>query len=197
MLHSDPIGLPGLAALFAGFFAFAVALIAARRRRGPPDGGTQRRSSRSVLGIAIQCVAFFAVSFGEARTMLDPLSPLALGEGLAVALLMVATVGLFVWSSRTMGKNWSVVARTRSDHELVTGGPFAHIRHPIYTALGLFLVGLAIATGNAERLLIGLPVYALGTWLRIVEEERLLRDMFGARYDDYAARVKRFVPGLF
>ena len=96
-----------------------------------------------------------------------------------------------------MGRNWSVVARTRSDHELVTGGPFAHVRHPIYTALGLFLVGLAIATGNAARLLIGLPVYAIGTWLRIAEEERLLRAMFGARYDDYAARVKRFVPGLF
>jgi protein-S-isoprenylcysteine O-methyltransferase Ste14 len=45
-------------------------------------------------------------------------------------------------------------------------------------------------------LLLALPVYALGTWLRVRVEERLLRAMFAARYDDYAARVKRFVPGV-
>lgn len=196
MFNSDPVGLPGLAALFAGVAAFTIALIAARRRRGPPDSGTQRRSRRSMIGIAIQCVAFFLVSFGVQHAMLDPLSTLALVEASIIAALMAATVGLFVWSSQTMGKNWSVVARTRSDHELVTTGPFAYLRHPIYTALGLFLIALAIATGNVERLVIGLPIYALGTWLRIVEEEKLLRAAFGASYDAYAGRVRRFVPGL-
>jgi protein-S-isoprenylcysteine O-methyltransferase Ste14 len=39
-------------------------------------------------------------------------------------------------------------------------------------------------------------VFALGTWIRIREEERLLRAEFGAAYEDYAARVKRFVPGI-
>ncbi len=46
-------------------------------------------------------------------------------------------------------------------------------------------------------LLIGVPLYALGTWLRIAEEERLLREMFGEDYDRYATRVRRFVPGVF
>ncbi|TPG18864.1 isoprenylcysteine carboxylmethyltransferase family protein [Sphingomonas koreensis] len=197
MFTSDPVGLPGFAALSVGFVAFFLAVIAARLRRGVPDSGSQKRSGRSVLGIAIQAAAFFFVSVGNARTMLDPLSPLALGEALVIALLMAAAVALFVWASRTMGRNWSIIARTRSDHELITAGPFAYVRHPIYTALALFLVAVAIASGNAERLLIGLPLYALGTWLRIAEEERLLRDMFGAAYDGYAARVKRFVPGLF
>jgi protein-S-isoprenylcysteine O-methyltransferase Ste14 len=96
-----------------------------------------------------------------------------------------------------MGRNWSVVARTRSDHELVTTGPFAWLRHPIYTALALLLIALSIAYGNAARLILALPIYALGTWLRIAEEERLLRDAFGAAYDAYAARVRRFVPGVF
>ncbi|HEU4960286.1 MAG TPA: isoprenylcysteine carboxylmethyltransferase family protein [Sphingomonas sp.] len=195
MLHSQPIGLPGLAALMLGFVAFLVALIAARQRRGPKDAG-ERRSARSLVGIAIQCVAFFVASFGVRTARLDPLSTPALVEAVVIALLMIAAVALFVWASRTMGRNWSVVARTRSDHELVTTGPFAHVRHPIYTALGLFLLALAIGLGNEPRLILALPIYALGTWLRIVEEERLLREAFGDRYAAYAARVKRFVPGL-
>ena len=44
--------------------------------------------------------------------------------------------------------------------------------------------------------LIGVPLFALGTWIRVAEEERLLRRHFGEAYDAYAARVPRFVPGL-
>jgi len=197
MFHSQPIGLPGLAALVVGFVAFLIALIAARRRRGPRDPG-ERRSARSLIGIAVQCVAFLVAGFGIRRApMLDPLSATALIEAAVIALLMAAAVGLFAWASRTMGRNWSVVARTRSDHELVTTGPFAYLRHPIYTALALLLIALAIAYGNAARLILALPIYALGTWLRIAEEERLLRDAFGTSYDAYVTRVKRFVPGVF
>ena len=43
----------------------------------------------------------------------------------------------------------------------------------------------------------GVPIYALATWFRIRHEERLLREQFGADYDAYATRVKRFVPGVF
>jgi protein-S-isoprenylcysteine O-methyltransferase Ste14 len=196
MLHSQPVGLPGLAALMLGFVAFAVAVIAARRGRDTADAGPQRRSSRSIVGIAVQTLAFFLTGVGASTATLDPLSPLALGEAAAVALLMAGAVAVFAWASRTMGRNWSIVARTRSDHELVTAGPFAYVRHPIYAAMVLLLVALAIALGNELRLIAALPLYALGTWLRIVEEEKLLRAAFGDRYDAYAARVKRFVPRL-
>ena len=197
MVQSYAIGLPGLAALGLGFLAFMIAVLVARTRRGAADAGPQRRSRWSIVGIAVQCVAFFLTAFGMAGAMLDPLSPLALGEAAAVALLMTASVALSVWASRTMGRNWSIVARTRSDHELITGGPFAYVRHPIYTAIALLLVALAIGLGNEWRLIVTLPLYALGTWLRIAEEEKLLHEAFGGSYDAYAARVKRFVPGLF
>jgi protein-S-isoprenylcysteine O-methyltransferase Ste14 len=196
MLHPLPIGLPGFAALWTGFAAFAIALIAARRRRGPPDRGATR-SARSIIGIAIQGAAFFVVAFGRAPAMIDPLSPLALGEAAVIAVMMAAAVALFSWASRTMGRNWSLVARTRSDHELVTTGPFAHVRHPIYSAMTLLLLALSIATGTELRLIVALPLYALGTWLRIAHEERLLHAAFGDAYAAYAARVPRFIPGLF
>ena len=126
MLYSYPVGLPGLAALALGFLAFVVAVLFARMRRGAADRGPQRRSQRSIVGIAVQCLAFFLTAFGIGSAMLDPLSPLALGEAVVIALLMAASVALFAWASRTMGRNWSVVARTRSDHTLVTTGPFPY-----------------------------------------------------------------------
>jgi len=195
-LRSYPVGLPGLAALALGFLAFLLAVIVARARRGETDGATSRRSLRSMFGIAVQGVAFLLISFGSGNAMLDPLSPLALIEAAAIALLMAAAVWLFVWATRTMGRNWSIVARTRADHELVTTGPFAYVRHPIYSAMALILLALAIGLGNEWRLIVALPLYALGTWLRIAEEEKLLRAMFGPAYDGYAARVARFIPGL-
>lgn len=196
-MGSYPVGLPGLGALALGFLAFLLAVIVARARRGETDGATSRRSLRSMIGIAIQGVAFLLISFGSGNAMLDPLSPLALIEAAAIALLMAAAVWLFVWATRTMGRNWSIVARTRADHELVTTGPFAYVRHPIYSAMALILLALAIGLGNEWRLIVALPLYALGTWLRIAEEEKLLRAMFGPAYDAYAARVARFIPGAF
>lgn len=197
-MTADPIALPGLAALALGFLAFLIALIVARTRRGSSEGErTATRSRRSVIGIAIQAFAIFLVAAGFQNVSLDPLSAKALIEATAVALLMATTVGLFSWASATMGRNWSIVARTRSDHALVTTGPFALMRHPIYTALFILMIAIAIAFGHGTRLLAGVPIYALGTWLRIVEEERLLRAMFGRAYDDYAGRVRRFVPNLF
>jgi len=110
---------------------------------------------------------------------------------------MLGAVWLFDSSSRTMGKNWSLVARTRSDHNLVQTGPFALVRHPIYVALFLFMCAMALAFGHVGNLVVAVPVFAFGTWMRIRHEERLLREMFGGAYDAYAARVKRFVPGVF
>jgi protein-S-isoprenylcysteine O-methyltransferase Ste14 len=63
--------------------------------------------------------------------------------------------------------------------------------------MGLFLLALAVSFGHLRNLVVALPLFALGTALRVGEEERLLRARFGPAYDDYAARVKRFVPGLF
>lgn len=76
-----------------------------------------------------------------------------------------------------MGRNW-LVARIRSDHELVTSGPFAHVRHPIYSALALLLFALAVGLSNAWRLIVTLQLYAHGTWLHIAEEEKLLHAMW-------------------
>lgn len=195
----DPVGLPGLAALSLGMLAFFAAL-AWTRWHAPAEqrsgGGGGRRSRASIVGIVLQGFAIALCGVGPARVLLDPLSAKALVEAAAVLLLLGGAVALFLWSSTTMGRNWSVVARTRDDHSLVTAGPFAYVRHPIYVALFLFAPALAIATGHVRMLLIAIPIYAIGTAIRVRIEERLLRDAFGADYDEYATRVRRFIPGV-
>ncbi len=196
-MSGDPVGLPGLLALGVGFFAFLGAVVAAQRVRASAGGETTARRSRaSSVGVAIQGLAIGYTSIGIQRATLDPLSAKALIEAAAVALLMAATVWLFVWAARTMGRNWSIVARTRGDHALVTTGPFAWIRHPIYTAMFLMMIALAIGLGHVARLFIAVPLYALGTAIRVRIEERLLRTAFSPAYEEYANRVKRFIPGV-
>ena len=196
LFANNPVGLPGLAVMAAGLLAFFIALLVARTRRAPGEGGGMR-SPRSWIGILIQALGFGIVGAGAIAVTLDPLSALALIEAVIVAALMAGATAIFAAATSAMGRNWSLVARTRSDHSLVTTGPFAWVRHPIYSAMALILFGLALAWGHLTHLIVALPVFALGTWLRIAEEEKLLRAMFGADYDAYAARVKRFVPGLF
>lgn len=191
----QPVGVPGLIAITAGGLAFFASVLATRFGSGSA-APAKRTAGLSTLGVLIQMLAFAAAGFGRIVVARPADSAAALLEGAAVALLMLAAVGLFWAASRAMGANWSVVARMREGHELVTQGIFARLRHPIYTGMATFLVALAIAFGHPASLIVAVPLFALGTGIRIHEEEALLRAEFGAAYEAYAARVKRFVPGL-
>ena len=192
----DPVGLPGIAAIVIGFAAFALALFLARRRsvKGPESGDT-KRSNASILWIVVQGIGIGIAGFGPISVTLDPLSTKALIEGVATLALMLSAVWLFDASSRAMGRNWALVARTRDDGNLVQSGPFAFVRNPIYVALGCFMVAMGIAFGHRLNLPVAAPVFALGTWMRVRHEEAVLRATFPG-YNAYAARVKRFVPGV-
>lgn len=196
MSAADPVALPALAVLAAGMVLFLAALLAARQRRGLEDRGDQVRSGRSVAGVVLQGMGIGIVWAGGPHLTLDPMSAKAIVDAVLVAILMAGAVGLFFWATRTMGRNWSIVARTRSDHSLVTNGPFAIVRHPIYVALALLMLAVAIALGHVAHLLLSVPLYAVGTWLRVREEEALLHQQFGAAFDAYKARVSAFLPGV-
>jgi protein-S-isoprenylcysteine O-methyltransferase Ste14 len=189
------VGTPALAILSAGGIIFFAAMLKARRE-SRAAGAATRRSGASAAGIALQMIGFAAAGLGPIHASLAATSAAALLQAALVAALMLPCVLLFLAATRAMGANWSVVARMRAGHELVTAGVFAHVRHPIYVAMALFLLALALAFGHLANLVAAVPLFALGTAIRVRAEERLLRAEFGGAYDDYAARVKRFLPGL-
>lgn len=197
MIPYPPIGLPGMIAFAIGVVIFFAALLKARNRRarqGSDSGG--RRANSSILWIAVQGIGIGITGFGPISFDLGPVTPDQLVSAATIVVLMSAAIWMFDASSRAMGRNWALVARTRGDATLVTSGPFAYVRNPIYVALGLFMVAMAVAYGHVANLIVGLPVFVLGTWLRVMTEEKVLRAQFGGAYDAYAARVKRFVPGI-
>ena len=60
----------------------------------------------------------------------------------------------------------------------------------------LLLAALAIGMGHIWGLIAAVPVFLVGTLIRIREEERLLRDQFGDEYARYASETPAFIPGL-
>lgn len=101
-----------------------------------------------------------------------------------------------VWARIYLGRNWSgMFATIKADHELVTGGPYAWVRHPIYSGLMLAFVGTALAIGQWRGVL-GTALALIAIVHRIKVEEGFMREQFGAAYDAYAQRVRALVPGV-
>jgi protein-S-isoprenylcysteine O-methyltransferase Ste14 len=147
-----------------------------------------------MVGIGLQMIGFFAAGLGPIRIDLEWTRPWSIASTIAVLVFGGAALATFAAASAAMGKNWSIVARVRSDHELVRSGPFAIVRHPIYLALLLYLLAMAVAFGHFAQLLVAVPVYCAGTIVRIREEEKLLRAQFGDAHARYVREVPAFIP---
>jgi len=76
---------------------------------------------------------------------------------------------------------------------LVADGPFRFTRNPMYVGMTVFYLAIAIATRVAWFLVLLVPVLALMHWGVVLREERYLRGKFGAPYDEYRRRVRRYV----
>jgi len=113
--------------------------------------------------------------------------------GLALATAAFAGV---VLAQSGMGTSWRIGVDTTERTTLVTGGPFALARNPIFTAMCAALVGLVL-TAPTVLTVLGLVclVVAVELQVRVVEEPYLLATHAGT-YAAYAARVGRFVPGV-
>jgi steroid 5-alpha reductase family enzyme len=179
-------------ALSLVFFAF---LIRAALRKDKESG--TKTDSRSRFGIVLQSIGIGLAGFGGARPTLEPFGAAGLLGTAAVILFVGTAIGLFVASSSALGHNWSLVARTRSDHELIRSGPYAYVRHPIYLGMLFFLLGLAAALGHWVQLIVAIPVFLAGTAIRTRIEDGLLERSFGDEFREYRTTTPTLIPRLF
>ncbi len=122
-----------------------------------------------------------------------PFSPLPAALGLVLA---VAGVALCVWAKVHLKTNFTVTLGIKEDHALITSGPYALVRHPIYTGFLLqFLGGALLYDSGATLLLLFLPFVAWFYWQSFAEE-KLLVDRFGEAYRRYRATTGRLLPRL-
>jgi protein-S-isoprenylcysteine O-methyltransferase Ste14 len=110
--------------------------------------------------------------------------------------LALAGIGATFYAQVAMGTSWRIGVDPEERTELVTSGPFALVRNPIFAAMLPTALGLTLLVPSWVALagLAGL-VLALELQVRVIEEPYLLRAHGGA-YADYAARVGRFFPSV-
>ncbi len=104
---------------------------------------------------------------------------------------------LFYLSHADLGTNWSITLELREQHRLVTDGVYQHIRHPMYLALLVYSIGLALVLPNWVAGPSYLVAIGLLFALRVGPEERMMLEEFGADYETYMAKSKRLVPGVW
>jgi len=110
----------------------------------------------------------------------------------------VAAGGLLfaVWARRHLGNNWSQAVTVKEHHELITSGPYALVRHPIYTGLLLGIIGSAMARGEWRGLIAVALVFTI-LWRKLRLEEKWMREQFGEPYEAYSRKVTALVPHFF
>lgn len=132
------------------------------------------------LGMLLACIPWAAQTRGPDEALL--LS--AVGACLGFATLWFNRLG-----------NFSVFPEIKNRANLITGGPYRYMRHPMYTALILLMAGIAIYNGHEANYL-GLVLVIIAVFGKSSLEERYLLEKF-PNYAEYRARTRRFIPWVY
>jgi protein-S-isoprenylcysteine O-methyltransferase Ste14 len=169
--------------------------ITARMTKRTTDSRSEGLSQAAVWVVWIAWVLLLSRSFGNVYLSRPfvPLTPTTQDVGL---LLTIAGLGFAIWARFHIGRNWSPLIELKEEHQLVRTGPYAWVRHPIYSGFMLATLGTAIAfraVGGFLSFL--LVVVAWGYKARL--EETALRERFGGGYEAYRKTVKSLVPFIW
>ena len=118
--------------------------------------------------------------------------------GLPIPLLGAALVAVAfitpVWALMLFRREDTEIEPTSpTNRKLVTGGPYRFTRNPMYLGLVVLAVGIAVWVGTWPLVIAPLAVFATANWVHIPFEEAKMRSQFGADYDNYIARVRRWI----
>lgn len=149
------------------------------------------------VGIALQGVGFLVVWVVRSRRWVELFDSSARIAVLALAVLLaIAALALVGLSIAYLGRHWSIGARTIQNHTLITNGPYAIVRHPIYLGMGALLTSVGLAFAPIWALVAALALYALGTQIRTDAEDGLMAEAFGETFEAYRRRVPRLIPKI-
>jgi protein-S-isoprenylcysteine O-methyltransferase Ste14 len=175
-----------VACWFAWFYPFLFLAPHRQGRRSITVPGPTR------LGLALESLAIF-LAFIVHRAAADP-PPLA-AQAFAFALGIASAV--MAWQAvRHLGRQFRVHAGLYHDHELIRSGPYAFVRHPIYSSLlGMLVCSMLILT-PWQWAAVPLLLFVAGTEIRVRSEDALLASRFGAEFQSYCSSVPAYIPYL-
>ena len=188
----------------SGLIYWAGVLIQARRVRkqiGRSPNMTPRTGKERVLWIGWLLVIatwigqpFFAGKNACAFVQLCPrmMHVAVMSAGLA---LVAAGYAGTLWCYAIMGSAWRIGVNEQEKNQLVTSGPFARVRHPIYALQVVMLAGAVLLLPTACSLLL-LGFHLVCVWIKAADEEAYLLTVHGEKYREHMARTGRLFPKL-
>jgi protein-S-isoprenylcysteine O-methyltransferase Ste14 len=155
-----------------------------------PVARTQHIASRILHVLLLVPAAYLLFSTGASAPWLDArvLAGSAFTVAAGISLTMMGAA-IAIAARLYLGANWSGRPTIKEGHELIRGGPYALVRHPIYTGLLVAALGTAVAFGQV-RDLVAVPLVLIAFWLKLRAEERLLLQAFPDEYPAYQRTVK-------
>jgi protein-S-isoprenylcysteine O-methyltransferase Ste14 len=184
-------------AIYAVFFAVRIRYRVESAKREP-----EKRQKIEIWPGGILAIAILGYLASIVLYMLDvqwvSWSRLALPtwvRWLGAAGALASTV-LVAWTHRALGRQYAAELAIQRGHVLVTTGPYARTRHPMYTALNAFSLSMALMTSNLIIIFFAVLVAVPFPWIA-EEEERMLLGTFGDEYREYMRRTGRFFPRIW
>jgi protein-S-isoprenylcysteine O-methyltransferase Ste14 len=160
---------------------------------------SDRRSHSDIFGLACALLGLavlpgFYVATGIPAGADYPARMWAVAVG---TVIFCKALWVFRRSHKALGRHWSITLEIRQQHELVSGGPYAVIRHPMYTSFLLMGLAQAFLLSNWFAGAAGLIGFAVLFFLRVDREEHMMLEIFGPQYRAYMKRTKRLIPYLY
>lgn len=183
----EPLRVGAYCVYLGAWVALALAAIAGalprRSRRAPANSSM---STVALIGMLLQGTAALPISLSLPDGPLRPGSPALI----ATMVLSPFAVVLFVWAL------WSA-RNDEGGHRLITAGPYAWLRHPMYLAFLAMLLATGLLVSARVTLFIAIILYVVGSELRIAVEEAELAKRFPADYADYRRNTRwLYLPGV-
>ncbi len=153
-------------------------------------------ASRLVYGIPV--VIAFYLMFGDTHAF-SWLETRLFARTVSLAIVGVALtalgIALAVWARFYIGQNWSSAVTVKVDHQLIRTGPYAWVRHPIYSGILLAMLGTALVR-HQLRGFIAVLVLWFAFRVKSRMEERFMLTTFGSEYEDYCQSTGGLIPRL-
>lgn len=195
LMAQSPTAIVINVAVFVAFVVVAAAIVADFRAYHRQTRGVVR-SDRSLVETG-SMTGFFLVYYLVLRFEILRLEPPAAMQPILIALglaLLVAGVVVNVWGRVLLGSNWANQIKIYEGHTLVTKGPFAVVRHPLYASLTWIFVGASLMYSNPLALVLTIAVFVPMMYARASKEDTLLGESFGDEYQEYRRRTGMLFP---
>jgi protein-S-isoprenylcysteine O-methyltransferase Ste14 len=176
------------------YFSYRLHILKEHKPAEPQELRREGRWPSIVRVVRSTLLVVFLVLYALGNPWLRTLSLPFYGWVRATGIIMgTLSLMLYAWSRLTIGRAWSSPLRMQEKHQLVTTGPYAVVRHPIYLSMILFMTGITLVTGN-WFLIAFLLISFVDLMVRIPKEERMMIEEFGKEYDEYRLRTGKLLP---